>query len=266
MMTTIAAIAALWFTGESLRATKDQYGLSQQIAVTDRFEKAVVQLASDTVDTRIAGVYLLERLANDSPTDSKVVYAILSAFVRNHTNASECAHQTPQGPIARVPPDIQAAMDAVSQRRAELLYERLDLREVCIAYLNLHHGSLSHADLSKADLTGAILDRVNMLGAVCQSANFSDTIQASVILTHANLIGANFTNAVLTSPGFENAKLQNANFSHTTLYQPWFIGANLSGANFENATLKGANFTDIYYDSTTLWPAGFTPPVSRPAP
>ncbi|MFR9769659.1 hypothetical protein [Nocardia sp. SC052] len=53
---------ALWFTAQSLRATNNQYSLSQQTAVTDRFRLAAEQLASDKIDVRLSGVYLLARL------------------------------------------------------------------------------------------------------------------------------------------------------------------------------------------------------------
>ncbi|MGW1743846.1 pentapeptide repeat-containing protein [Nocardia sp. NPDC001965] len=55
-----AAVAALWFSGQSLRATNEQHTLSQQTAVTDRFRLAAEQLASDQINVRLSGIYLFE--------------------------------------------------------------------------------------------------------------------------------------------------------------------------------------------------------------
>ncbi|MEV0297923.1 hypothetical protein [Nocardia sp. NPDC050710] len=82
-----AAVGALWFTGQSLRTTN---ALSQQTAVTDRFRLAAEQVASDRINVRLAGVYLLERLAKDFPADHPTVFAVLAAFLRTQTTMSQC--------------------------------------------------------------------------------------------------------------------------------------------------------------------------------
>lgn len=55
-------VAAMATTVATLGATNNQYSLSQQTAVTDRFRLAAEQLSSDKIDVRLSGVYLLARL------------------------------------------------------------------------------------------------------------------------------------------------------------------------------------------------------------
>lgn len=54
--TAAVAVAALWFTGQSLHATQNQYGLSEQGQITDRFGKAIEHLGSDKIDIRLGSV------------------------------------------------------------------------------------------------------------------------------------------------------------------------------------------------------------------
>jgi hypothetical protein len=62
MLTALAAVGALYFntqqTSESLQATRDQLGLSEQGQITDRFSKAVAQLGTkESMEVRLGGIY-----------------------------------------------------------------------------------------------------------------------------------------------------------------------------------------------------------------
>src|ERR1700747_2720643 len=78
LATAVAAIAALWFSGQALRSTRAQYGLSEQGEVTDRFAKAVENLGSEKPDVRMGGIYSLERLSRDSTADRPTIMDVLS--------------------------------------------------------------------------------------------------------------------------------------------------------------------------------------------
>jgi uncharacterized protein YjbI with pentapeptide repeats len=52
-------------------------------------------------------------------------------------------------------------------------------------------------------------------------------------------------------PDLSGANLSGANLS----------GANLSGANLSGANLSGTDLSNATWDSNTLWPIGYTPPV-----
>ena len=94
-----------------------------------------------------------------------------------------------------------------------------------------------------ADLRAANLGGANLSGATLTGAN----------LTGANLNGANLTGAYLTRAIFTGADLSAADLSDALLR-----GANLSGADLTDTKLVRA-----LWDSSTIWPDGYTPPRSE---
>jgi hypothetical protein len=62
--------------------------------LTDRYTKAVEQLGSDKIEVRLGGIYALERLMRDSPTDQPTIVEVLAAYIRQH------APRTNPAPVA----------------------------------------------------------------------------------------------------------------------------------------------------------------------
>jgi len=67
--TGLIAILAVLGAGVGLAYTARTYRLSREGHLTDRYTKAVEQLGSDKIEVRLGGIYALERLMRDSPTD-----------------------------------------------------------------------------------------------------------------------------------------------------------------------------------------------------
>ncbi len=272
-----AAVGALWFTGQSLRATNAQLGVSEQTAVTDRFRLAAEQLASDEINVRLSGIYLLDRLAKDSPTDHTTVYALLAAFVRTQSPADTCTEGAPATAI-----DVQAAVTAIVRRdiTRENDADRPDLTRTCLIEVqlaagerdfplparlagadlsnsNLHGAKLNGADLTGAYLTGALLTLVDlreadMSEAKLPGANLTNSYLYAANLSHAFMVSADLTGAFLLDTDLSEASMSGADLSH----------ADLTGANLTGTDLTDVNLTDVTYDSSTKWPEGFTPPPS----
>jgi hypothetical protein len=60
LLTSVAAIGALIFTGQNLRMTRDQIAITEQGQLTERFSRAVEQLGSrSSLDVRLGGIYSL---------------------------------------------------------------------------------------------------------------------------------------------------------------------------------------------------------------
>lgn len=278
--TALTAIAALWFTSQNLRATNDQYKLSQQSAITDRYAKAVEELdSSDKIDVRIGGIYLLERLANDSPPDPRsddsianTVYAVLAAFVRTHAPVSSCPAKDAMGNV--VPADIQTALTVIGRRDESKLGTsyRIDLSRTCLSGADMLKADIYHVDFDEANLsyaslglahgdnpqfTAADLAGVNMEDITCEDAQFED----------ADLAGAFIENSDVSHSSFEYAKMVNLAFAASDLKDVNFMAADLSNVNWVVPRLipelHGAQ-SPPYYDGTTVWPDGFKPPPSRP--
>ncbi|MFC9872622.1 pentapeptide repeat-containing protein [Nocardia salmonicida] len=274
LATTVAAFGALWFTGQTLRATNGQLGLQQQIAVTDRLQKAVEQLSAESVDTRLAGIYLLERLAKDSPPDHEPVFAILSAYVRTHTDLARCPRpeSDPRTFRATPPaPDIQAVLTVIGRRESsrDLPY-RIDLRNTCLAGADLARTDLTHvqltgANLAEANLYAADLSSSFIMNADLTGASLIGTRAHNTVLVRANLSGADLSRADLKSAVLMEADLRNTRLADATLNLAAIGGADLRGADLGSADLTAITTTSttgvpLRYDDTTRWPPNFPPP------
>lgn len=122
-------------------------------------------------------------------------------------------------------------------------FARLDLAGMDLVGLELDDAVFAYADLAGADFTQTDLRRANMTRAN---------------LTGANLSGADLTDAYLGADQLP-AKMSDRRGAD-------LIRANLAGTVLTGADLTGAVLTDLYYDASTRWPQGFTPPPSRGEP
>jgi hypothetical protein len=78
----IVAVGALFYNARNHTVSRRTYELAERGQVTDRYTKAVEQLASEAVQIRLGAIYALERIAYDSPSDHQTVMDVLCAFVR----------------------------------------------------------------------------------------------------------------------------------------------------------------------------------------
>jgi Pentapeptide repeats (8 copies) len=247
LITALAAIGALVFTAQSLRATQQQIALSEQGQLTDRFGKAIEQLGAagpDKLDVRLGGIYALERLASDSGRDHPVIIEVLAAFVRDRAPATAC----PSKPVPSAHPatDVQAALTVIGRDAAHAeLTQGLDLTRTCLRGANLFRANLTRATFSDADLSGANLFEANLTEAWLPDANLTKALLIRANLTNAVLGGADLTKAELgeanlTEAIVPNANLAGANFQRTNLTGAYLGEANLTGANLRDANLTGA--------------------------
>lgn len=224
LVTALTAVGALVFTGLSLQATRQQVVISEQTLVTDRFLRAVEQLASqgaDKVHLRLGGIYALERVAVDSPRDQTVVEELLAAFIRDRS-------PRPTGRACpETPADVHAAFGVLARRPSNDSRTPIDLRRTCLAKVNAPEGDLSRMSLVEADLTEANLYR----------AHLGLTSFVNATLVGVRLEGAEFTPYVFV----EGADLTNADLTY----------ADLSGVRLTNVKLSGANLTKAKHSPST---------------
>jgi hypothetical protein len=81
-----AAVTAAWV---ALIRHYAQTDADRQRRITESFSKAIDQLASDKLEVRLGGIYLLERISQESPDDYWTVMETLTAFVRERTRRTE---------------------------------------------------------------------------------------------------------------------------------------------------------------------------------
>jgi hypothetical protein len=223
----IAAIAALLFTWQStratdgqLQATEQQLQIGEQGQIADRYTAAVDDLASQSIDVRLGGIYALLSIMQDSPRYQPTIIAVLCAFVRDHANTAvdRPPHHPPGPPMTVVGPDlppVRSFVPAVPPTDIQAALSVVGARDPA------HDGS-----------TTVDLNHTNLVGADLSSAHLGDAD-----LEYAQASGTNLSNAYLHSADLSNAQLDGANLSGAILKSD-LIGANLAGAN-----LAGANLT-----------------------
>lgn len=222
-LTTLSGIASVLLVAVGLfytnTANRSQRQLTERGQVTERFTRAIDQLGSKDVDVRLGGIYGLERLMRDSPSDQPNIIEVLSAYVRLHAAVSTATASPSVGTgpqPAGLATDVQAGLTVLGRLPSSTDKSTIDLRD---------------AHLAGADLTSANLSRANLSGATLTWATIANSD-----LSGANLSGADLSNADLTSANLNEAKLINADLRDATLEN-----ANLSGSKLNFANLAGEN-------------------------
>lgn len=238
LVTALTAVGALVFTGLSLQATRQQVVISEQTQVTDRYLRAVEQLASqeaDKVHLRLGGIYALERVALDSSRDRTVVEELLAAFIRDRSP------RPTNRACPETPADVHAAFRVLARRPPNDSRTPIDLRRTCLTKVDAPEADLERMSLSEADLTEANLYRAHLgltsfvdatlIGARLSSAKFDwYTFVDGADLTNADLTYADLSNVRLTNVTLSGADLTNAKHGPNT---------DVSTA-IKDATTKGA--------------------------
>jgi len=263
---------ALWFTAQN-------YRLSRQGQVTDRYTKAIEQLGSDKLDVRIGSIYALERIARDSVHDHPTVMEVLAAFIREH-----CHEQWPLAsgkpdvapPERATRPDVQAALTVIGRRDprhdrgavrlASVDLTRADLGGMNLAAVNLSAANLDHAaldgtDLSKASLNGARFNEAMVVGANFTDAQLFEAQLSGIfvysVFTRANLQLADLNHSGFRQANFDQADLKGTNLSHANLGHVSLRGADLRNADLTGAYLEAADLTGALTLPNAIIPEGW---------
>lgn len=241
LITAVAAIGGLVFTGLSLRST-------EQGQITDRYGKAVEQLGSTEAEVQVGGIFGLERISRDSPEDQATVVDVLSAFVQHRApvgDGTSCALAArADNPM---PVNIQAAARVLARRSPQ--HDggaQVRLLTVCLQRLMAPHANLPYSDLSQAILTGANLDHADLRGAILSDAQLTcgdiDVAETCVYLEHGNL----------TEAFVSNADLSGADLLECTFTKAMLVGTKLTRANLGKADFTGAQMVSSILRGATL--------------
>ncbi|MFJ8764370.1 pentapeptide repeat-containing protein [Streptomyces clavifer] len=244
----LAALAALLFTWMQVGQTSKELRIAEQGQITNRFNAAVTNLGSDSVDVRLGGIYALERIMQDSARDHPTVVSVLTAYVRRHARLPEVGAEKQQTTSPGVSPstDIEAVMNVLAERPLDvdevfgLDVSRTDLRGLRSGGGGSKFASVvfQEADLTGADLTGADLTGANLTDAIMRTSNLTDARLPGAFLSDADLSGANLNEAEMNSADLADARLTGAKLNGAQL-----IGAILNRAVLRSADLTGANLS-----------------------
>jgi uncharacterized protein YjbI with pentapeptide repeats len=272
--------------------------LTESRLITERFSKAVEQLASDKLEVRLGGIYALERIAYDSDRDYWTIMEVLTSFIQEKTSIKKITEKKIRIRIDKlqknngvgtdeqirgsaikeltaelVTRDVQAALTVIGRtHRKDPDGKRLDLsganltgakltRNFSRANLSeaiLNDANLIRINLSSADLTGANLNRTNLSEAILNGAIFNNASLIDANLNVAELHCANLSNADLRGAILHHAKLQGAKLHGANLNGADLIGATLSDVELMLANLNSAGLNDVNFSNANLSDADFS--------
>lgn len=206
--------------------------------VTELYTKAAEQLGSDKAPVRLAGLYALERLAQDNPTQRQTIVNLWCAYLR-------MPYTPPADPDDTDDAVLDTHEERVQEREVRLTAQRLIIDHLQPGTDTIPAPTCWHdIDL---DLTGATLIRFRFRECRVRTALFDGATFVDITsFRNSTFIGA--------------ASFRNANFaSLTRFWNTTFLGSvDFTDANFKafadfgNATFAG----DVRFRDTTF--AGVT--------
>lgn len=245
--------------------------------VTELYTKAADQLGSDKAPVRLAGLYALERLAQDNTGQRSTIINVLCAYLRMpyappHLEARWIARRSSHSllrlllhhEIATSPDpaenekraqehQVRTTAQRILQKHLirtphELRWDEqgLDLSGAYLVQATFPGVHLTGADLSGANLTQANLFNADLTGASLSRANLTRANLSNADLTGANLNGANLTDAHLTDADLTAAKISTADLRGASLRKADLTRADFSGAILVRANLKEARLFNAY--------------------
>lgn len=285
----LAALGALLFTWMQVGQASRELRISEHGQITSRFNAAINNLGSQSLDVRLGGIYALQRIMQDSARDHPTVVSVLAAFAQRHAGSSTKSLQEPDsGASTHLSADVRAAIATLARRRPDrddgtvIDLSETDLRGLRFtdrASIKLPGVDLSSADLRYATLTGADLRRARLGNAHLYAADLDKANLRGAHLATASLGGANFHSADLRSADMtcgnsvvdpqtggvtaqtcvdlqaailDGADLRNAKMSGADLRHATLTGADLRGADLSHADLTNADLTNADFRGAEL--------------
>lgn len=248
--------------------------LSEQGQITERFTKAIEQLAHEEVAVRLGGIYALERVAKDSGRDLATIMETLAAYVRTRAlwvlGEDEASDWGEDAENYRPSVDVAAAIAVLGRTippdslfRTGSNVQRLDLRRVDLRGLDLPGANFSgfrfdkscfaFATLSKTIFSSAILDQAVFFKASLAGAIFTEASLPDANLEQASLVRADFSGTVMRGASLKRASLYETDLSDVFLADSDLQGAFLTNTNLSHASLWDANLSNARFDGANLY-------------
>ncbi len=283
----LAALGALLFTWMQVNQSTEELRISEHGQITTRFNSAISNLGSKSMDVRLGGIYALGRIMQDSARDQPTIISVLTAFAERHAGSSKRSLAKPlPEEYVRPAADVRAAMATLAHRRPEhdggatIDLSATDLRglrftenlptkfpRVTLVEADLRIAALTGADLRGATLHGANLNsadlqRANLRGARMWVTNLVNANVAEADLRNTAIVGADWTDAFAPDADFRGANLFDSNLSDALMDDADFRGADLTNAKLRDASLmdadlRGADLTDSDLSNADLTGADF---------
>jgi uncharacterized protein YjbI with pentapeptide repeats len=260
-----ASEAALRQADVATRRHEGQTEADRERRLMDAFAKAMEQLASDKLPTRLGAIYTLERISNESMRDYWPIMETLTAFVRERMRLPDQPHGDPDHDedITGPPADIHSILTVIGRRneQAQVAYENED-RKLDLSALDLRgtqfaeKSNFSRVGFGFTDLSGSTFWNCDL----CDAYFVHATLDRVGFCAGTNLSQANFGSASLQYAYMSEADFHQNNFNIAILYRAYIAGADLRSAY--NLTQEQIN--EAYGDKQTLLPPGLVHPTHWP--
>lgn len=222
-------VAGLYFTGMTFELSRDRQ-------LTDRFEKATQQLGASDKDggpsreVRVAAIFSLERIAQESERDHWTIMELLSNYVRARApwppkvfprKGHDCSELAPEA-------DVQVALTVIGRRSKERVASdirdghHIDLRGTNLMGAKLRGSHLELADLSLAvlhcaDLTSAKLDGAYLFATNLWSTKLADAVFAGAKFSATDVT---YTDMRFVAKGLRQDQLDGSHCSNSSTRLP----------------------------------------------
>ncbi len=183
-------------------------------------------LGSDTVSTRVGGIFSLKHLMIAHPEEYHVAgMELLCAFIRTPPSLRSPGANEDNGLLRE---DVQAAMSVIGSRTREAIESERRARFTI---------ELEGVDLGGLKLNGADLSSALLCGAMLSNADLRNVNLSWAVLDHVDLTCARISNSDLSSAFVQHARCDRVLFSACN-----FVGSYINGAKMTNACLDAVNF------------------------
>jgi hypothetical protein len=230
-----AVLIGLFFTFRQLRAFEQTVAISRIGQVSERFARAIDQLASNQLESRIGAIYSFEHIASESEPHYGPILEILTTFLRDRATPKYIDEYPPiAGTMPRYPTDLQAIITVLGRRTIRWPEHKLDFREATLRYASSRYGNFEDCNFEKA-----LLEHADFTGARLAHANLCFTRLDEAKLDRADLTGAQIAMASCVRVTAYGAIFHHADANHTL-----FKDANLHDIDFTEANLSETRFSD----------------------
>lgn len=255
----IGALGTFWMNSRNVRVAersqRENFADATERRITELYTNAADQLGSDSAPVRLAGLYALERLAQDNRGQRQTIVNVICAYLQMPF--------TSPGPVPVAPPnDHENASFSPRQRSSAAFAEAGEYRAERKRYEKHLQKRDKRAQEQRVRNTAIqILSRHRSITVVNRGDDQGTTAyrrwRVTIDLPGAYLAGADLSSVDLGAAIFDEADLTGADLSNANLAWAHLIKADLTGADLRGADLTGisltkANLTMAILDSTTM--------------
>ena len=223
---------------EQVKLATTQLQTTQQDALDARYQRIADMLGSDTISTRVGGIYSLKQLMGTHPEQYHVPgMELLCSYVRTPPSDTSLSADVLNKALRE---DVQAAMNVVGSRDQnsiaieEKAQFKIDLDRVALSYIKLKNANLSkarfeganfsNADLTGVNISGAVFDRASFAGASIRGSDLSKSFFQHAVFNRCQLSRCTLVSACLNSAVMAEATFDALDFSHAQLRDTDFSG------------------------------------------